>query len=496
MGDSERRQLKVAEDYCARNGLELVDSVSDRGISAYHGAHRERTALGRLLKLMKRGDVLLIGDTDRWGREDPLDALTKLQEQVRKGIEVVFLRTGARITAENFGDMGTIVPVFFGAPLASQESKKKGERIAAAWEAKRAALRAGKPVDLRLPCWLQWNREMGKAEVIEERAAVVRTIFALAAEGHGWRGTVRLLRDTPTLTSRRNARWNPSTIGRLLKDKAVLGYATLTDPPVPGVWPAIVSEELFFAAAARAKGAKRITAKAANTTNLFTGLLKCSRCGSNLVVHRYTNAKTLGVLCSRRRYGTGDCGHSALPLGLLEKSVLAFLADGDVIRPLLTGPAAPSKLDELEGRLAAARKQAEKLSKLIIDAPYPLLAIYGALKAAEKQVGELAAAHEEEARRVRAERPAADNYQDFIDNLPSLAADPGQRPALRRAVAGVVDRIVVNTQPEPGTGGGRRWSYEVLLKGATEPVLVTVTTHPETWIYRRYRPELTRQDTI
>jgi DNA invertase Pin-like site-specific DNA recombinase len=98
MGGSERRQITLAKSYCAKNSLFLCETAfADRGVSAFHGKHRENGALGRLLKQIQPGEVLLIEDCDRWSREDPLDALTWLREEVRRGIEVVFLRTGCAL---------------------------------------------------------------------------------------------------------------------------------------------------------------------------------------------------------------------------------------------------------------------------------------------------------------------------------------------------------------------------------------------------------------
>src|SRR5882724_2108868 len=97
LGDSERRQLERAKAYATANGLKLSEKTcfADRGRSAFHGKHRSKKGeLKALLEAIKPGDTLLIEDSDRWSREDPLDALTALREHVRKGLEVVFLRTG------------------------------------------------------------------------------------------------------------------------------------------------------------------------------------------------------------------------------------------------------------------------------------------------------------------------------------------------------------------------------------------------------------------
>ena len=56
MGDSERRQLKMAEDWCSRNGLALSErNFADRGTSAYKGRNRSSGQLGDLLKLVRSG---------------------------------------------------------------------------------------------------------------------------------------------------------------------------------------------------------------------------------------------------------------------------------------------------------------------------------------------------------------------------------------------------------------------------------------------------------
>jgi len=66
-GDSERRQLQLAESYCARNGLQLVETVKDAGVSGFHGKNRNGE-LGRLVNTINNGDVLLIEDCDRLSR--------------------------------------------------------------------------------------------------------------------------------------------------------------------------------------------------------------------------------------------------------------------------------------------------------------------------------------------------------------------------------------------------------------------------------------------
>jgi DNA invertase Pin-like site-specific DNA recombinase len=101
-GDSERRQNKMAEEWCAREGLHLSDQrFVDSGLSAFHGKN-QRGDLGRLLATVQRGDTLLVEDCDRLSRQDWFSSLSFLQSILGKGVTVVTLRNGNIITEETF----------------------------------------------------------------------------------------------------------------------------------------------------------------------------------------------------------------------------------------------------------------------------------------------------------------------------------------------------------------------------------------------------------
>lgn len=81
-GDSERRQDERATIYANKIGLPFDKALHmiDRGLSAYHGAHRKKGALGQFLKSVESGEVpkgsiLVVENIDRLGREEVLDAL-------------------------------------------------------------------------------------------------------------------------------------------------------------------------------------------------------------------------------------------------------------------------------------------------------------------------------------------------------------------------------------------------------------------------------------
>ena len=81
-GDSERRRIEMANNYCADHGLQLVDRFTDTGVSAVKGANR-KGELGKLLDVIKQGDTLLVEDsarrlTNRFSHQPPRRAVDRL----------------------------------------------------------------------------------------------------------------------------------------------------------------------------------------------------------------------------------------------------------------------------------------------------------------------------------------------------------------------------------------------------------------------------------
>src|SRR4051812_100768 len=97
-GDSERRQVKLTEDYCRRKGLTLDESLrlTDRGVSAHHSANAETGRLGVFLDEVKAGRVpsgstLIIENLDRLSRDQTLKALNLFTCILEAGLTIVTL---------------------------------------------------------------------------------------------------------------------------------------------------------------------------------------------------------------------------------------------------------------------------------------------------------------------------------------------------------------------------------------------------------------------
>lgn len=493
MGDSERRQLALAKAYCQEHGLRLSDRCfADRGRSAFHGKHRQQGDLKALLELVRPGDIVLVENIDRWSREDPLDAQLELRNVVNRGVEFAFLQERVRVTKENFGSPQIRYLLFFGSDRANGESERKRQLAQAAWDKKKELARQGKTVHMpRLALWLRWDEEQDKPVVIEAKAALVRRMFCLAAAGKGIMEIVHEMRDLPPISSGGNKHrpnWNPTFIRNLLKNRATTGhYVEKGLPAVPNVWPPIMTEEIFCIVQSKLALISRDTRPGhASEGNLFTGLIRCGRCGrENLILHTGGDARTARLMCCGAGKGRTGCGFTGVPVELVERSFLSLMANADRLRPLLSnGEQRPSKLDELQAQLEDAQKQAAKLAKLICDDPEPSEMIYSRLKQEEARAKELRAQVDREQMEQRANKHALLAYHEFNAALPELAKDRTQRPALRRAIASVIEGIKL----DPHGDGKGTWDYEVTLKGGSEPVTVICHASPEGWCFRSLRP--------
>jgi hypothetical protein len=151
-------------------------------------------------------------------------------------------------------------------------------------------------------------------------------------------------------------------------------------------------------------------------------------------------------------------------------------ANCDLIYRLLANKVnRPNKLSLLEMRLTETEGQVEKLSRLICDDRDPSPSIYSRLKLEERKAIELKAEMERERMRQRSEKPALIVYAEFCAGLPALVQDPARRSDLRRCIAGLLDKVVL----DPHSRDNGIWRYEVHLKGAVGPVSVICQAKPE-----------------
>src|SRR5262249_54730099 len=140
-GDSLRRQLKLTEVYCEREGLFLDESLNlrDLGVSGFRGKNADTGALAVFLdavrlKKVQAGSVLIVENLDRLSRDDIDEALPLFMGILKAGVSVVTLSPERLYTAATArGNVGVILEIVLAFVLANEESRKKSERVRAEW---------------------------------------------------------------------------------------------------------------------------------------------------------------------------------------------------------------------------------------------------------------------------------------------------------------------------------------------------------------------------
>lgn len=353
-GHSLKRQRDLAQQWLETKGKELdvVEDTSlnltDSGLSGYKGTHRKKGALGVLERmiedsLIEEGSYLLVENLDRLSRQEPLEAMTLLLSLVRSGMIVVTLVDNKIYSREviNSDNGMTLIQSVLTAGRAYEESKIKGQRVAAAWQEKFKKVAEGQQLTRKVPFWI---RKEDKNQVVPEKVAVVERIFNLAAEGIGDGTIARMLNadgiPTPTNTGRG---WGHSSIMKVRKSKSTLGELQTADGVThQGYYPPVVTEEQYLRANAKEDLAIQPKARDINNTHPLTGLCICSSCGK--AAHRSikigrirkdgTKNKWHSLECSSAKKGTTSCRSHRISYKQILDAVMSAIRLHDYAEPV------------------------------------------------------------------------------------------------------------------------------------------------------------------
>jgi DNA invertase Pin-like site-specific DNA recombinase len=309
-GDSTRRQTDLAEQYCERHGLRLIDTFLDAGVSGYTGANlSDESALKALLDAVRAGKFkpgtrLIVESLDRLSRREISVAVRLFLDIIDSGLIIVALIDGEQIfTKERVdNDITALIIAIVILSRANNESKNRRERALQAQEAARAKARQYKiPITAKCPAWLTL---VGKGDarrfvVDKGRAKLVQRILKLAASGLGQYEISRILNqeNVPTLTGR--PKWRTGSVAHILTSQAVIGtYQPLhwiadggrtrkmvkAGDPIEGYFPAVVNKHLYDRA--RLATSRRLSRTPGRRPRAYSNLVprlgRCAVCGGKL----------------------------------------------------------------------------------------------------------------------------------------------------------------------------------------------------------------------
>ena len=382
-GDSLRRQTEATEAYCKRKGWNLsTKTYRDLGVSAFRGKNALVGNLGEFLRAVKAGavkpgSVLIVESFDRITRQGIDDGYDLVKSILKADITIVTL------LPEREFDAGATKSLSKGAleiqlilERAAEESEMKSRRLGATWkEKKRKAGTDLVPYGRQCPAWLELvgkERPAGgrqdfsktKYRVKDDAAATVRKVFQLCVSGLGLTSIVARLNKDNVPPIGRSGRWWRFYVHQLLRNPAAIGiYQPMTGSdkrvpdgePVPGYYPAVVEEGVWYAAQAAMKArARRSGRPATGTCNPFSGLLRDAVDGSKLyIVHGGGGYKYLIPTSIIHRQSSAKW--RSFPLKPLVSALLEKMSELSAAE-LFKDPGS-SRVNELEGKLQATEKR-------------------------------------------------------------------------------------------------------------------------------------------
>lgn len=386
-GDSKRRQEELSRDFAIEHDLELIEGfdLHDIGVSAFKGANvKGDGALGRFMDAVKsgrieRGSYLLVESLDRLSRQEIMKSLALFIEIIQGGIKLVTLAD-----KQVYQDDVDFQQVLFSLVIMSrafEESKMKSQRVAAAWKQKRK--QAGEKImTTRAPAWLIVKNDKTGFDVIPERVDIIKSIFQHCKNGLGNFVIAKELNATGVPPFGKSEKWNPSSIGKILANRALLGEyqpKSMNDgkwveagEPILGYFPKVIDQALFdqvqnIRAERQKSGGGR---KGDHVANLFSGLAQCGECSGKLL---YLNkGKHAYLTCENARNDRG-CSSKSWRYVDFELSFLSFVTDLDY-SSLESGEIGADQgqrhreeLQALNGRASQLKSDSEKTYRLVLD---------------------------------------------------------------------------------------------------------------------------------
>jgi hypothetical protein len=440
-----------------------------------------------------RGSYLIIENLDRLTREHIQPALLLVLNLLQAGIRIVQLKPVEMI----FDDKSDTTPVMMMMMELSRghsESAMKSERVRAAWEKKRERARSGQPqqqtkwsaggrkhLTSALPAWVE--EKDGELVLVLEKTAVVQRIFALAASGYGLCSIVATLtaEGVPAFGTREprlrddgspdlrwdgrpkyrrvegqrfgSGRWVKSHVARILADRRALGeYQPRRRPnqrerpadgaPIPGYFPAVVTEAEFLAARA---GAAQRRLKAGRVRhekpNPFAGLLRNARDGeSYYVALRVEKGDKRHHILVNHSGAERRAPCVSFPFDVFEAAVLSLLREIDPTE-IVGSNDSPDEAQALAGELAGVEARlAQVEAELMQGGDVPVLSRVA--RSLEERRKDLAARLAEA--REKAAHPLTDCWAEvhtLSDALASAGDPTDARLRLRSAVRRVIDSV-------------------------------------------------------
>ncbi len=185
----------------------------------------------------------------------------------------------------------------------------------------------------RLPAWVE-DRD-GKLHLIPERAAVVKRIFTLSANGYGLVSIIKRLTEEKVPAWGNSGAWFRSYLALVLKDRRAVGEfqprfrdGKPDGPPIRDYFPPVVTEDEYHAARAGAAQRRHRPGEVGQQVNIFAGLVRNARDGGNYTATRRKAGSSRRVLINASAT-EGLAKRWSFPFEPFEAAILSLLREVD-----------------------------------------------------------------------------------------------------------------------------------------------------------------------
>lgn len=309
-GSSILRQAELTEALCRKNNWTVVETLEDKGRSAWTGDHLRIGNLGKFRQRVDAGEIepgsyLVIENLDRLSRQDVKLARRWIEDITDAGILVAVCTPEIILDVDALSgtNIVSMLQYLMEAGRSNKESDRKSQMQTQAVARFMTKARKGEVYTALAPKWLKGEKN-GTFEVIEERAEVVRQIYQWAVSGLGYHSIAKRLNGSvPAWTTGwkyGTAIWKYGYIKDILNSPVVEGEyhvrtgedRTYTGERIMNYYPRIVDADLV--ARARAAIASRRNTGGpshAEARNLFVGKCRCGHCGESMVRSPQRNSR-------------------------------------------------------------------------------------------------------------------------------------------------------------------------------------------------------------
>ncbi|MFE6228941.1 recombinase family protein [Cellulosimicrobium sp. NPDC057862] len=371
--DSISLELQEAScrEYAARMGYDVVDVLSDPGIS---GRTWDRPAVQRTLALVEArdADVIVVW---KWSR------LARNRRDWAVAVDRVEGAGGRLESSTETVDTTTSTGRFTRGMLAEMAAFES-DRIGDTWRETHARRRKlGLPHNGSPRLGYLYDPASKTYSPDPETADVVRELYRRYVDGAGLGALSKWLRDLGIESPRSKKPWTHRGVGQYLTNGFAAGYLRVHDPActerhqvtrecprhvyILGAHEAIIDESIWRATVAAREGRKTLAPRLVSAVSAMSGVPRCAACGYRMALHRQKDQSP------RMRCANRECTAPASILySRVEDAVLAWLPTvGQLVDEHAARAGTRTAAEDVErARLLRMHDEAERaLERLTVD---------------------------------------------------------------------------------------------------------------------------------